>query len=458
MKTFYFLLASILVFTSCKQPEQSPQPIRKPLVESQIKHVDWSKNAVIYEVNIRQYTPEGTFKAFGENIPRLKNLGIDILWIMPIHPIGLKNRKVSPKSLGSFYSVKNYKEVNPDYGTLEDFKSLVNKAHDAGMYVIIDWVANHTAWDNPWIKEHPEWYAKDSLKKLMSPFDWTDVAQLNYKVPELQTAMIDAMTYWVKETNIDGFRCDVAGLVPQEFWEKARKEINTLKPVFMLAENEDHPYLLENAFDMNYAWYMHHLMNEIAKGKADVTSLLKYYKLEDSIYAKNCYRMQFITNHDENSWNGTEFERLGDGVKTFAVMTFTIPGMPLLYTGQETGMNKRLKFFDKDQIDFTENEYPAFYKSLISLKKNNTLFASGSEGGNFKILSMNSKNVFAFKRINETTEAYIILNLSAQKLDVNLPTGMAGAYTDYFANESTVLNEGENLILEPWAYKVYIRN
>jgi glycosidase len=457
MKAYYFLIAFLLLFASCKNKE-TEQSIKKPLVISQVKHVDWSKNAVIYEVNIRQYTPAGTFNAFIAQLPRLKELGVDILWIMPIHPIGLKNRKESPGSLGSYYSIRNYTEVNPDYGTLDDFKALVNKAHEAGMHIIIDWVANHSAWDNPWIKEHPDWYAKDSLGKMISPFDWTDVAQLNYEVPELQTAMIGAMTYWIKETNIDGFRCDVAGMVPREFWDKARKQIEAIKPVFMLAENEDHPFLLENAFDMNYGWYMHHLMNEIAKGKEDVSSLMKYYRMEDSIYAKNCYRMQFITNHDENSWNGTEFERLGDGVKTFTVMCFTIPGMPLLYTGQELGMNKRLKFFDKDQVDFIENDFPAFYKALISLKKSNKLFFNGEDGGEFKILPVNNKYVFAFIRYNEESEAWIILNLSGQKIEITIPKGMAGAYSDYFANETAVLDEGEPLQLEPWAYKIYTRS
>ncbi len=456
--SYYFLIAFIIFFASCKQNDNTDQSAIKSLVQSQVKHVDWSKNAVIYEVNIRQYTPEGTFKAFTDNhIARLKDLGIDILWIMPIHPIGLKNRKESPKSLGSYYSVQDYLKVNPGFGTLDDFKALVNKAHEAGMHVIIDWVANHSACDNPWVTEHPEWYAKDSLGNFASPFDWTDVYQLNYKVPELQTAMIDAMKYWLKETNIDGFRCDVAGMVPQEFWEKARKELDQIKPVFMLAENEDKPKLLKNAFDMNYGWYMHHLMNEIAKGKENVTSLEKYYKLEDSLYSKDCYRMHFITNHDENSWNGTEFERMGEGAKTFAVMTFTIPGMPLLYTGQEVGMNKRLKFFDKDQVDSTQNGYPEFYKSLIALKKSNNLFASGANGGDFKILPLDNKNVFAFKRFRDDLEAYVFLNLSANQQQITVPKGLAGAYNDYFAKGSAVLNEEETVNLEPWGYKVYLR-
>jgi len=425
----------------------------KPVVDCNVEHVTWSESAVLYEVNIRQYTPEGTIEAFISHIPRLKELGVDILWLMPIHPIGEENRK---GGLGSYYSVKDYKAVNPEFGTIDNLKALVNKAHEAGMYVILDWVANHTAWDHSWVTENPDWYKKDSVGNFKSPFDWTDVIQLDYNVPELQKAMIDAMNFWIVEADVDGYRCDVAGMVPQKFWEKARTSLEKVKPLFMLAEDEVKSGFLENAFDMNYAWHLHHIMNQIAKGEMNVDDITEYFAAEDSIYHKACYRMQFITNHDENSWNGTEFERLGEGVNAFAVMTFTIPGMPLLYTGQEVGLKKRLKFFTKDTVEYSESEYTEFYKKLIQLRKNNKMFWSGEAGGDFETLNTTNKDVFAFKRFNDIADAFIILNLSDESQDIIIPQGIAGAYNDYFAGESSVINEGEEMNLEPWAYKIYL--
>jgi glycosidase len=272
----------------------------------------------------------------------------------------------------------------------------------------------------------------------------------------MQAEMINALKYWVTETNIDGYRCDVAGMVPVVFWEKARKSLDEIKPVFMLAENEDVPQLLENAFDMNYSWSGHHLINMLALGKASVKDVKGMYRIEDSIYSPDCYRMNFITNHDENSWKGSEFERLGDGVKALAVMSFTIPGMPLLYTGQEFGMSERLDFFGKDTADYTENEYPEFYKSLIALKHNNEVFWNGSNGGEMQILEAGNDSVLAYKRANSMYDAFVILNLSANTQNYTVPSGMAGAYTDYFANESIVINEGEENTLNAWGYKVFL--
>jgi glycosidase len=356
MKNVLYVLLAV-VFFACTSQSTEQAEATKTTVQRTVETVEWAEDAIIYEVNIRQFTPEGTFTAFKPHIARLKDLGVDILWIMPIHPIGEKNRK---GTLGSYYSVKNYKGVNPDFGTLDDFKTLVEEAHLNGMYVIIDWVANHTAWDHDWINENPDWYAKDSLGNMYYPADWTDVCQLNYDNEELHEGMIDALEYWVEEADIDGYRCDVAGMVPTKFWNKARIALDEIKPVFMLAEDEHTYDLMNSAFDMNYAWHMHHIMNQIAKGEESVKELVHYYERYDTIFPKSVYRMNFITNHDENSWNGTVFERLGDGVKTFAVMSYTIPGMPLIYTGQEAGNSKRLEFFEKDEVDWSNEEYVPF--------------------------------------------------------------------------------------------------
>ena len=372
---------------------------------------------------------------------------------MPIHPIGKKNRK---GTLGSYYSVKDYKAVNPDFGSLNDFKALVDEAHKQGMYVLIDWVANHTAWDNIWIEEHPEWYAKDSIGEMYYPADWTDVVQLNYEVEELHIAMIDALKYWVTETDIDGYRCDVAGMVPVEFWNRARIALDIIKPVFMLAEDEQSYNLMEKAFDMNYGWHMHHIMNQIAQGKDSVPVLKEYFAKYDTIFSKDVYRMNFITNHDENSWNGTVFDRMGDGAETFAVMSFTIPGMPLIYTGQEAGLAKRLEFFEKDEVDWSNTEYTDFYKSLTRLKKENTVFWNGNVGGDMKLLCAKNNKVFAFKRFNGTEEVFVLLNLSDKAQEIILPEGLSGAYTEYFKGKLELLNAGEKATLEAWEYKVLL--
>ncbi|HNI44383.1 MAG TPA: alpha-amylase family glycosyl hydrolase, partial [Chitinophagales bacterium] len=303
-------------------------------------------NASMYEVNIRQFSPEGTFKQVEEQLPRLKSMGVGIVWLMPIHPIGEFNRK---GALGSYYSIKDYNAVNPEFGTMDDFKRLVKKCHDLGMFIIIDWVANHSSCDNVWLKTHSDWYTKDKAGNFQPPVaDWSDVYDLNYDNPDLQAAMVEAMKFWVTEADIDGFRCDVAEMVPDSFWKKARLALNTLnKPIFMLAEGEK-PELHANGFDATYDWTLHHLINDVAQNKKTVVDLDSYFKTTATKYGKNDYRLQFTSNHDENSWNGTEYERLGSGVKSFAILTATIPGMPLVYSGQESALKKRLKFFEKD--------------------------------------------------------------------------------------------------------------
>jgi glycosidase len=450
-KIFYVLPIAFLI--SCNMQTTRQPDLPNTTVKRTFETVTWAEDAVIYEVNIRQFTPEGTFQAFVPHISRLKELGVDILWIMPIHPIGEKNRK---GTLGSYYAVKDYKAVNPSFGTIDDFKALVDEAHMNGMYVLIDWVANHTAWDNAWIEEHPEWYAKDSTGNMYYPADWTDVCQLDYNNPALHEGMIDALKFWVEEADIDGYRCDVAGMVPVEFWNKARAELEELKPVFMLAEDEHTYELMDTAFDMNYAWHMHHIMNEIAKGKQSVKDLHAYFPQYDTIFPKSSIRMNFITNHDENSWNGTVFERMGDGVKTFAVMSFTLPGMPLIYTGQEVGLDKRLEFFEKDEVDWSNEAYSEFYSTLTSLKKENDVFWNGTAGGDMELFDVADSNVFAFKRHNTTDAVYVILNLSANEKKITLPEGMAGAYKEYFTQETEILNAGEALALTPWEYKVLL--
>jgi glycosidase len=445
------LIISIsLSFNSCKQT------VRTDSEPFNVERVDWSYNATIYEVNIRQFSPEGTFAAFEEHLPRLNDLGIKILWIMPIHPIGEVERK---GGLGSYYSVKDYKGINPEFGTMDDFKRLVAKAHDLGMKVIIDWVANHTSHDNHLVFDHPDWYTRDSVGNLLSPFDWSDVVQLNFDNEELRDYMVGALKFWVEEANIDGFRCDVAAMVPTDFWNRARKELDKIKPVFMLAE-ADAVDLQEFAFDADYGWEFHHIMNEVAKGKQTVINIDEYYQRELAKYPKNTIRMHFTSNHDENSWAATEFTRLGAGVKTFAALSFVIPGMPLLYNGQEVAFNRMLKFFDKDLIDWTPNdEYTQFYKTLIDLKANNSVLMAADKGADmFRVKTSNDVNVFAFTRENEVDKIFAIFNLSSLNQVIDLyDDAYVGQYKELFSNEEVEFTAGAKIKLKPWEFLIFVK-
>jgi glycosidase len=425
-----------ICLVACGTGKTPAKSMAQHVVTTSVEHPVWSEDAVIYEVNIRQYTPQGTFEAFMEQLPRLEELGVDILWLMPIHPIGIVNRK---GSLGSYYSIKDYLAVNPEYGTLQQLSDLVEEAHRLGMYVILDWVANHTSCDNELITKHPKFYKKDSLGNMVSPFDWTDVLQLDYSNMELRKYMIDAMSYWVKEADIDGFRCDVAGMVPCDFWNQARLALNEIKPVFMLAEDENEHCLMKEAFDMNYSWELFHLFNDIVKGTKTVADLKSYFEKQDSLYDPAIYRMNFITNHDENSWNGTEFERLGDAVEVFAMLTFTLPGMPLIYSGQEIGMNHRLSFFEKDTIHWGESEWENKYKKFIELKTELSILRNDDERGSLKILDIKkAPSVFAFLRENDNETMIVLANLSDEKVEFKLDKKFAeNDYIDAFTSDES---------------------
>lgn len=462
-----------------------------------VNHPDWIKRANIYEVNLRQYSPGGTIKEFEAHLPRLKEMGVDILWFMPIYPIGKVNMKATQnqmveeienpdereKYLGSYYAIKDYLDVNPEFGTLEEFKALVEKIHEMGMYVILDIAVNHTAWDHDWIKSHPEYYTRvekgttpwnpewmkqhtayfQMLQELGMTYpifpnetDWWDTADLNYDNLDLRDEMVKIFKFWVSEINVDGYRCDVAGMVPTDFWEDLRPKLDSIKPVFMLAEAEQVD-LHYKSFDATYGWEFHHVMNNIAQGKKNVNTLDSYFTKDTASYPANAIRMQFITNHDENSWNGTIQERLGDASKTMAVLYFTIPGMPLIYSGQEAGLNKRLKFFEKDTIDWNQDKkLSGFYKELIALKTDNSALWNGSKGAELqRIKTTNDSTAYAFIREDENSKVLVLMNLSDASLTFSLDTkkdfkGMK----EYFGNAPFNNNDFE---LNAWEYRVYTK-
>jgi glycosidase len=426
----------------------------KPVNLGPSPKVEWSRQATIYEVNIRQFTSEGTFKALTGELPRLQKMGVGIIWLMPIHPVGAKNRK---GSLGSYYSVKDYYDVNPEFGTKKDFADLVKKAHELGMKVIIDWVANHTAWDNPLIEKHPEWYKKDSTGSIVPPVaDWTDVAALDYSNPELREYMTGALKYWIQEFDIDGYRCDVAGMMPVDYWNKAVPELRMIKPIFMLAE-EEKPIMHDTAFDATYAWVLHRIMNDIARGKKSADKIDSAYAADKKNYPADAYRMLFTSNHDENSWNGTEYERLGGGARTFAVFTFTFPGIPLVYSGQEAAMDRRLRFFDKDTIPWGGFVLEPFYTTLLQLKKTSDLIASGDSGGVFtKVSTDKDKQVYCFLRHKGDRKMFVLLNFSEADQNITLRGDtFAGDYQEIFTGEKKSWKAHEKAVLGPWQYLVY---
>lgn len=450
MRKMYYLILFIAVaaLVSCTAKKN----VKADALTESTPHLEWTRNAVIYEVNLRQYTTRGTLKAFEEQLPQLKELGVDILWFMPVYPVSELNRK---GTLGSYYAVRNYKDINPEYGTLADFKQMVDKAHKLGFKVILDWVANHTGCDNVWIKEHPDWYLKDSLGKFIAPFDWTDVYKLDYSKKEMRAAMLDALKFWVKEYDVDGFRCDVAFQVPTDFWENARPELEAIKPVFMLAEAET-PELTRKAFDMDYDWKLHALMNKIAKGEKNAKDLDLYLAEMDTLYAPDVYKMEFVTNHDENTWNGSEYERMGDGVKAFAVLTYTLKGMPLIYTGQEVGMKKRLEFFEKDTVpSWTKNETFAFYQKMNALKHSQPALAAGDKGGKLIRYQTESPETFVYERnLSSSSQVLVYLNLSSKPVQLKFKDKAPnGEYTDYFKGKNTPLPTS----LGAWEYKIFIR-
>lgn len=394
---------------------------------TRVKHPAWVGQSNIYEVNIRQYTPEGTFRAFERHLPRLRRMGVDILWIMPINPISEKMRK---GSLGSYYAVRDYTAINPEYGTLEDFKHLVSEAHKLGFKVMIDWVANHTGWDNVWVDQHPDWYKRNAKGELegyhytdLSDHHeevWADVIGLDYAKPQVRAGMIEAMSYWVKTADIDGFRCDVAWAVPVSFWDEARAKLDRIKPVFMLAE-ADTPEMQTKAFDMTYDWALFHLLVKVAKGQAGAKDLAALYRNPPRKYPAGGYRMTFTSNHDENSWNGTDRELYGQGADAMAVLAATLPGMPLIYSGQEAANDRRLAFFDKDQINWKTYERTAFYADLLKLKHRHPALMSGMSPGNLVLVETGSDKVFAFERRLGKDRVKVAVNLSAEPVTVTLP-------------------------------------
>jgi glycosidase len=467
MRQFFNFCLILMVFLGCqkhkhmetdnhKNENNASVSIHEPEDYVKITHPEWSKNAVIYQLNTRQFSEEGTFKAAQKQLSRLKDLGVDIIWLMPIHAIGKKNRK---GTLGSPYAVKDYYSVNPEFGTLQDLKDFVNAAHAQNMYVILDWVANHTAWDNVLVNEHPDWYEKDCKGDFRPTpwWDWSDIIDLDYSNPEVRQYMTDALNYWVKEADIDGYRCDVAGFVPLKFWNNARKELDQIKPVFMLAEWESRD-LHAHAFDMTYAWSWNEKMHKICTGKADVNELYIYYSWNESAYPANSMRMTFVSNHDKNAWEGTMYEQFGDGLEAAIALSVVGEGMPLIYNGQEAGNAKRLAFFEKDPIVWKEDRLGKLYKELFALMKGNSALWHAKWGSRMVKVPNNAESqVFSFVRANKKDKVFAVFNFSDEPKEVFFREQLHfGEYRRFKDGMTIRFDENSGTNLEPWAFEIYI--
>lgn len=448
----YIAIALIALLTiSCGEQKETIESVST--IKSNVKHPEWSKDAVIYEVNIRQHTSEGTFNAFSKDIPRLKNMGIDILWFMPIHPIGEKNRKGTE---GSYYAVKDYEAINPAFGTEEDFRNLVKTAHDNGMKVLIDWVANHTAWDHIWTETNPEFYTKNDAGEFAPPVaDWEDVIDLNYDNKDLKVAMTDALKYWVAEFNIDGYRCDVAGMVPTGFWNDIRIQLDAIKPVFMLAEGEE-TELHMDAFDMSYSWELMHLMRKVASGEESTQAIKDMYERDFKRYPAGYYKMNIITNHDENSWNGTADEFFGKAQEAWFVFAATTYGMPLVYSGQEANNKKRIEFFEKDPIDWSGGyEFEQLYRIMFQAKSQNPALWNGDFGGTLEWIETTADDkVLAFRRVKGDRSIVALINISGERVEFELDQEYLDMQRVFGGGALTVT---QKQVIAPYRYKVFTK-
>ncbi|WP_075344259.1 alpha-amylase family glycosyl hydrolase [Tenacibaculum agarivorans] len=478
MKKLVLLLCIATIF-SCKQ-ETKKEENQKASTTQAVDHKkeltpisnEDLETAVIYEANIRQYSPEGTFDAFTKDIPQLKELGVKIIWLMPIFPISETKRKATggehskfasefpeeerKKYLGSYYAVSDFKKINPEFGTIEDFRELVKVAHDNDIYIILDWVPNHTGWDHTWLITHPDFYTKNDKGEVIHPegTDWTDVADLNYDNPALRKQMIADMSYWLTEENVDGFRCDVAGSVPTAFWQEAVPQLRAKKKIFMLAEAWEPELLKEGLFDMGYGWDRHHAMNHIAKGEKKAAEWDTTYTKDKERYESDDILMTFVTNHDENSWNGTIKERMGESANLFTTLSYLTPGMPLIYSGQEYGLSHRLKFFEKDSIPKTKGKEWSLLQQLAKLKKENKALHGGKQSASYTRIDTKNENVLAFSREKDEQEVIFIGNLSKEKQLYTI--SLKGNYINYFDAAAT-FDSTSSLELKPWEYLVLIK-
>lgn len=444
-----FLAGALAATPALAEPDYAARDV------VQIENAAWSRDAVLYQMNTRQFTREGTFKAAQAQLPRLAAMGVDIIWLMPVHPIGEANRK---GSLGSPYAVRDYRAVNPELGTEAEFRAFVDEAHRLGLKVILDWVANHSSYDNPLTQSHPEWYTRTPEGAMMSPAgtDWSDVADFDYAQAGLRQYMTESLAFWVREHGIDGFRCDVAGWVPTDFWETARAELDKIKPVFMLAEWEQRD-LHRTAFDATYGWGWKEAFQKLAKSGEGAGPIRGYYNEQQETWPRAAMRMVYTENHDQNSWDGVAAQIYGPAYEAAIALSFTGSGLPLIYNGQEADNDRQLKFFERDPIVWKEGRYDSLLRKLIALKTAHPALHNGRYGAAMvEVPTSQTADIYAFTRGEKGARVFAVFNLSPRAHAIGFEKARhLGSYTDALTGAPASFKGGETLELPAWGYRIY---
>ncbi len=465
MNLILLILATLLLvalYLRKKQVAPAPPPLLYDL-----QTPDWVKNAVIYQVNIRQFTKEGNFNAFATHLPRLKDMGVDILWLMPIFPICEEKKKCdvdgTTECWGSPYAPYDFEAIHPRYGSEDDFRRLVEAIYQLGMKIILDFVPNHTGFGSKWIQEHPEWFIHKPDGSIMPVTsdqgeEWADIAQLDLLNTDMREAWMQAHEYWVRKFDIDGYREDCAWAIAPDFWLELRQRLNAMKPVYMLAEDEVHgKEQFDVCFETNYGWGNHHFMKNTANGSYLASDLHKHTESIKKRFGTRGWQMNFTQNHDENTWHGPESELFGNGGDCYTALMFLMEGMPCIYNGQEASLDKRLSFFNKDEIDWSNMERTAFFKTLIDLKHTNKALWHGRDGGFIhKIATSNNANVYAFGREKDGDRVVGIFNMKDTPLSITIKNGrFTGKYKDVFTGEKFTLEAEMHYDLKGFEYHIF---
>ena len=436
------------------------------LVFFNLESPDWVKNAVVYQINIRQFSNEGNLAAVSQQLPRVKGLGVDILWLMPIFPICEDEKKCDENGTtecwGSPYAPYDFEAIHERYGTSDDLRHLIKTAHDLDLKVILDFVPNHTGWGAKWMQEHPEWYVHKDGKIMPVTSDqgevWADIAQLDLNNKQLREAWMQVHEYWVREFDIDGYREDCAWAIEADWWQELRVRLNKLKPVYMLAEDDVHgKEQFSVCFETNYGWGTHAILKDIFKGIRTVNDLHYHTESIKKRFGKRGWQLNFTQNHDENTWHGAEKDLFGNGADAFTALCFTMEGMGLIYNGQEVSLSQRLSFFNKDEIDWSGVSRAAYFKTLTDLKHRNKALWNGLDGGFIqRITTEYSEKVYAFTREKEDDRVVAVFNLSNDPLSISLQNNVKnGLMLDVFSKKQVEIQIGMRMDLVPYAFHIF---
>lgn len=447
-------LCVLLFFTiSCKKddtPTPTPPVSTDPVqYETPFTGIPATSDVVLYEINERAFSTSGDLAGILPRLDSIKSLGVNTIWLMPIHPIGTINSVNSP------YSVQDYFKVNPEYGTLEDLRTLVREAHKRGMAVILDWIANHTAWDNPWIS-NKAWYTQDASGNIIHPAgtNWMDVADLNFDNSKMRLEMIKALKYWVLTANVDGYRCDAADFVPFEFWKQALDSLKNIpnRQLILLAEGarKDH---FDAGFQMNFGWDFFTKNKNVYKSGQSATGYLTTHQNEYNAIPAGSQKMRFTSNHDECAWDDTPLGLFGGKKASMGafVITAYMGGVPLIYNGQEVGCPVKLPFFSRSPIDWSTNpDMFAEYKSLMKIRAEHPALRTGT------LESFSSADIAAFQRTAGADQVLVLVNTRGSSKSFTVPAGLQGnAWKN--ARDGSAVTLGNTLDLNGLEYKILVK-